>query len=74
MSSSSNKNLSLHLVGKLQSNKTKLALKIFDYIHSLDNEKLANKISEEQKKMLCGAKHKSIGEGKSWLWPKQILR
>ena len=46
-----NKNLSLHLVGKLQSNKTKLALKIFDYIHSLDSEKLANKISEEQKKL-----------------------
>ena len=44
-------NLSLHLVGKLQTNKTKLALKIFDYIHSLDNEKLANKISEEQKKI-----------------------
>ena len=44
-------NLSLHLVGKLQSNKTKLALKIFDYIHSLDSEKLANKISEEQKKI-----------------------
>tara|TARA_Y100001935_G_C17184548_1_gene446873 strand:+ start:249 stop:923 length:675 start_codon:yes stop_codon:yes gene_type:complete len=46
-----NSNLSLHLVGKLQSNKTKLALKIFDYIHSLDSEKLANKISEEQKKI-----------------------
>ena len=48
---SKNKKLSLHLVGKLQSNKTKLALKIFDYIHSLDSEKLANKISEEQKKL-----------------------
>ena len=46
-----NKNISLHLVGKLQSNKTKLALKIFDYIHSLDTEKLANKISEEQIKI-----------------------
>ena len=46
-----NKKLSLHLVGRLQSNKTKLALKIFDYIHSLDSEKLANKISEEQKKI-----------------------
>tara|TARA_Y200000002_G_scaffold379518_2_gene388928 strand:+ start:381 stop:1049 length:669 start_codon:yes stop_codon:yes gene_type:complete len=46
-----NTNLSLHLVGKLQSNKTKLALRIFDYIHSLDSEKLANKISEEQKKL-----------------------
>ena len=48
---SKNKDISLHLVGKLQSNKTKLALKIFDYIHSLDSEKLANKISEEQKKI-----------------------
>ena len=46
-----NQNLSLHLVGRLQSNKTKLALKIFDYIHSLDSEKLASKISEEQKKI-----------------------
>ena len=46
-----NQNLSLHLVGKLQSNKTKLALKIFDFIHSLDSEKLANKISDEQKKI-----------------------
>lgn len=48
---SKNNKLSLHLIGKLQSNKTKLALKIFDYIHSLDSEKLANKISEEQKKL-----------------------
>ena len=48
---SKNKKLSLHLVGKLQSNKTKLAIRIFDYIHSLDSEKLANKISEEQKKL-----------------------
>ena len=46
-----NNKISLHLIGKLQSNKTKLALKIFDYIHSLDSEKLANKISEEQKKI-----------------------
>jgi len=46
-----NQNLSLHLVGRLQSNKIKLALKIFDYIHSLDSEKLVNKISEEQKKI-----------------------
>jgi PLP dependent protein len=40
--------IKLHLIGKLQTNKVKFALKIFDYIHSLDNEKLANKISEEQ--------------------------
>ena len=45
-----NDNIKLHLVGKLQTNKVKLALKIFDFIHSLDNLKLAKKISEEQKK------------------------
>jgi pyridoxal phosphate enzyme (YggS family) len=38
----------LHLIGRLQTNKVKFALKIFDYIHSLDSEKLANKISDEQ--------------------------
>ena len=42
--------IKLHLVGKLQTNKVKFALRIFDYIHSLDNEKLAKKISEEQEK------------------------
>ena len=46
-----NKNIKLHLVGKLQSNKVKLALELFDYIHSLDNIKLARKISELQKKI-----------------------
>ena len=43
-----NNNIKLHLVGKLQSNKVKIALKLFDFIHSLDSEKLAKKISEEQ--------------------------
>ena len=43
-----NDKIKLHLVGKLQTNKVKIALKIFDYIHSLDNLKLAKKISEEQ--------------------------
>jgi pyridoxal phosphate enzyme (YggS family) len=38
------------MVGKLQTNKVKFAIKIFDYIHSVDNIKLAKKISEEQKK------------------------
>ena len=42
------KDLKLHLLGKLQTNKVKFALKIFDYIHSLDNEKLAQKISKFQ--------------------------
>ena len=44
------KNIKLHMVGKLQTNKVKFALRIFDYIHSLDSIKLAKKISEEQKK------------------------
>jgi PLP dependent protein len=43
-------NIKLHLIGKLQTNKVKFALTIFDYIHSLDSEKLAIKISEEQAK------------------------
>ena len=42
--------IKLHLIGKLQSNKVKHAVKIFDYIHSVDNEKLARKIAEEIKK------------------------
>tara|TARA_Y100000591_G_scaffold119602_1_gene102195 strand:+ start:1959 stop:2606 length:648 start_codon:yes stop_codon:yes gene_type:complete len=45
------KNIKLHMVGKLQTNKVKHAIKIFDYIHSLDNFKLAKKISVEQKKI-----------------------
>ena len=40
-----NNNLKLHMVGKLQSNKAKKAVQLFDYIHSLDNEKLALKLS-----------------------------
>jgi len=40
--------IKLHLIGGLQTNKVKFALRIFDYIHSLDSEKLATKISEEQ--------------------------
>jgi PLP dependent protein len=45
-----NDNIKLHLIGRLQTNKVKFALKLFDYIHSLDSEKLANKIAEEQEK------------------------
>ena len=40
--------INLHLIGKLQTNKVKFVLPLFDYIHSLDNLKLANKIAEEQ--------------------------
>ena len=41
----------LHMIGKLQTNKVKFAVKIFDYIHSVDSEKLAKKIAEEQNKV-----------------------
>lgn len=44
------KNIKLHLIGKLQTNKVKYILPLFDYIHSLDNIKLAEKISSEQQK------------------------
>ena len=44
------KNLKLHMIGKLQTNKVKYVIPLFDYIHSLDNLKLAEKISLEQKK------------------------
>ena len=44
-------NLKLHMIGKLQSNKAKKAVKIFDYIHSLDNAKLASKISQYEKEL-----------------------
>ena len=44
-----NKNIKLHLIGRLQTNKVKFAVKLFDYIHSLDSKKLADKISYYQK-------------------------
>ena len=40
-------NIQLHLIGKLQTNKVKFAVKLFDYIHSLDNLKLAKKLAKE---------------------------
>ncbi len=45
------KDLKLHMIGKLQSNKVKLAVKLFEYIHSVDSMKLAKKISDEQSKI-----------------------
>ena len=46
-----NTKLKLHMIGRLQTNKVKFAVKIFDYIHSVDSEKLAKKISDEQNKI-----------------------
>tara|TARA_B110000090_G_C13252890_1_gene397179 strand:+ start:68 stop:721 length:654 start_codon:yes stop_codon:yes gene_type:complete len=45
------KHIQLHMIGKLQTNKVKFAVSLFDYIHSLDNFKLAEKISTEQNKI-----------------------
>ena len=46
-----NKNIKLHMLGKLQSNKVKYAVKIFDYIHSVDSKKVAQKIADEEAKV-----------------------
>ena len=46
-----NSKIQLHMIGKLQTNKVKYAVQIFDYIHSVDSQKLAKKISEEQDKI-----------------------
>ncbi len=46
-----NSNIKLHMIGKLQTNKVKFAVKLFDFIHSVDSEKLAKKIADEQLKI-----------------------
>ena len=46
-----NPDIKLHMIGKLQNNKVKFAVKLFDYIHSVDSEKLAKKIADEQNKI-----------------------
>ena len=46
-----NPNIRLHMIGKLQTNKVKFAIKLFDFIHSVDSSKLAKKIADEQKKI-----------------------
>ena len=72
----SSKNLKLHMIGKLQSNKVKYVIPLFDYIHSLDNWKLAEKISKEQNKIKKSLKifiQVNIGneEQKSGIDPKE---
>ena len=46
-----NSQIKLHMIGKLQTNKVKFAVRIFDYIHSVDSKKLAKKIYDESKKL-----------------------
>ena len=70
-----NDQINLHLIGKLQTNKVKYAVKIFDYIHiPLDNEKLAKKIADEQKKQNLKPKifiQINLGEERSKIWNKK---
>ena len=61
---SNNANIKLHLIGGLQTNKVKLAVRLFDFIHSVDSEKLAQKISNEQQKQK--KKIKIIYSSKYW--------
>ena len=58
-----NSHIKLHMIGKLQINKVKFAVQIFDYIHSVDNEKLARKIADEQSKI---NKKQNFFTGKYW--------
>jgi pyridoxal phosphate enzyme (YggS family) len=46
-----NPKIKLHMIGKLQTNKVKFAVQLFDYIHSVDSKKLAKKIADEQNKI-----------------------
>ena len=46
-----NPKINIHMIGKLQTNKVKFAVKLFDYIHSIDSEKLAKKVADEQLKL-----------------------
>jgi hypothetical protein len=72
-----NPNIKLHMIGKLQTNKVKFAIKIFDFIHSVDSLKLAKKIADEQIKqnrklnlfiqVNIGSEHQKAGIGKSEL-------
>ena len=62
-------NINLHMIGKLQSNKAKKAVQIFDYIHSLDNQKLANTLSKYERDLnyssyLC--KHLNKSNNNNW--------
>jgi uncharacterized pyridoxal phosphate-containing UPF0001 family protein len=56
--------IKLHMVGRLQTNKVKSAIKIFDYIHSFDNKKLAIKIADEELKQK--KKNKNFYTNKYW--------
>jgi len=52
-----NNNIALHMVGKLQTNKAKDAVKIFDFIHSLDNKRLADSLAKHQTRLKKNLKY-----------------
>ena len=56
-------NIKLHMIGKLQTNKVKYVIPFFDFLHSLDNIKLAEKISKEEK---IQKENKNFYSGKYW--------
>ena len=56
-----NKNIKLHLIGGLQTNKVKFAVRIFDYIHSLDNQKLADSIADDMNDYFLRVKKEFAG-------------
>jgi len=71
-----NKNIKLHLIGSLQTNKVKFAVKLFDFIHSVDSEKLAKKIYDEQEKQTKKIKifiQVNIGNEEQKVWYKKII-
>ena len=66
-----NKKIKLHLIGRLQTNKVKMAVKIFDYIHSVDSKKLADKIYNVQKELNIKTKlfiQVNIGNEEQKIW------
>ena len=65
------KDIKLHMVGSLQSNKAKDAVRVFSYIHSLDSEKLANSLKKAELKFNKKLQYfiqVNIGEGKTKIW------
>ena len=59
-----NDKIKLHMIGKLQNNKVKDAVKLFDYIHSVDNQKLADNLSKHQKNLNKNPLHNQTGPAK----------
>ena len=64
--------IKLHLIGKLQTNKVKFAIKIFDFIHSVDSIKLAKKIGESSKVAVRNIRRDGIEQYKKMEKDKEI--